>query len=196
MEHQYPVAITGDENMLAELMLPDQAHARNQDWTIFFLHKDMSDEEEDEERNRKERRRRRRHKRRALAAGVVPSDQDEDDDAEETDDDYDDDYDDDTDTEPEGGEGPPLIYVLNLVNTKHDKTVKRGAVVKAMAICTRHPFLHIYKVRPPSPTPFMSFALANFNSRCFFWPLKNTSSLLCLKHCLCFIMQSMPWTCL
>lgn len=22
----------------------------------------------------------------------------------------------------------------------------RGAVVKAMAICTRHPFLHIYKV--------------------------------------------------
>lgn len=37
MEHQYPVAITGDENMLAELMLPDQAHARTQDWTIFFL---------------------------------------------------------------------------------------------------------------------------------------------------------------
>jgi hypothetical protein len=49
-------------------------------------------------------------------------------------------------SEPEGGEGPPLIYVLNLVNTKQDKTAKRGAVVKAMAICTRHPFLHIYKV--------------------------------------------------
>lgn len=135
--------------MLAELMLPDQAHARNQDWTIFFLHKDMSDEEEDEERRRKERRRRRRRKRRALAAGIVPSDQGED--AHESDDEYDDDDeddddDDDTDTEPEGGEGPPLIYVLNLVNTKHDKTVKRGAIVKAMAICTRHPFLHIYKV--------------------------------------------------
>jgi hypothetical protein len=40
-----------------------------------------------------------------------------------------------------------LIYVLNLVYTKHDKTVKRGAIVKSMAICTRHPFLHIYKVR-------------------------------------------------
>ena len=58
----------------------------------------------------------------------------------------------------------PLIYVLNLVNTKYDSTVERydicasifrcfswtdkcrGAVVKAMAICTRHPFLHIYKV--------------------------------------------------
>ena len=49
-------------------------------------------------------------------------------------------------SEDEGGEGPPLIYVLNLVNTKQDKTAKRGAVVKAMAICTRHPFLHIYKV--------------------------------------------------
>ena len=37
------------------------------------------------------------------------------------------------------------MYVLNLVNTKFDSTVKRGAVVKAMAICTRHSFLHIYK---------------------------------------------------
>ena len=42
-------------------------------------------------------------------------------------------------------DGPPLVYVLNLVNTKQDNTVKRGAVVKAMAICTRHSFLHIYK---------------------------------------------------
>ena len=67
----------------------------------------------------------------------------------------DDDWDDDesTDSEPEGIEGPPLVYVLNLVNTKQDKKVKRGAVVKAMAICTRHPFLHIYKVTPGSP-PF------------------------------------------
>jgi hypothetical protein len=44
-----------------------------------------------------------------------------------------------------------LIYVLNLVNTKQDKTAKRGAVVKAMAICTRHPFLHIYKVHSALP---------------------------------------------
>ena len=27
--------------------------------------------------------------------------------------------------EDDGGEGPPLIYVLNLVNTKHDPTAKR-----------------------------------------------------------------------
>jgi hypothetical protein len=37
------------------------------------------------------------------------------------------------------------MYVLNLVNTKQDSSVKRGAIVKAMAICTRHSFLHIYK---------------------------------------------------
>lgn len=141
MEHQYPVAITGDEHMLAELMLPDQAHVRNQDWTIFFLHKDTSQDEEEAEE--KEERRRRRQRRKDKAAGILDSDDDsatedgkpEDTEGEESD-----------DSEPEGGEGPPLIYVLNLVNTKQDKTAKRGAVVKAMAICTRHPFLHIYKV--------------------------------------------------
>lgn len=147
MEHQYPVAITGDENMLAELMLPDQAHARNQDWTMFFLHKDTSDEEEDEERIAKERRRGRRRRQRDRAAGIITDEEDEGDEEEDGDHDRDDDDESSTDSEPEGGEGPPLIYVLNLVNTKHDKTVKRGAVVKAMAICTRHPFLHIYKVR-------------------------------------------------
>ncbi|EMD35474.1 hypothetical protein CERSUDRAFT_116221 [Gelatoporia subvermispora B] len=38
-----------------------------------------------------------------------------------------------------------LLYVLNLVRTKLDKTARRGAVVKAMAICTRHPFIQIFK---------------------------------------------------
>jgi hypothetical protein len=143
MEHQFPVAITGDEHMLAELMLPDQAHVRNQDWTIFFLHKDTSQEEEEAEQ--KEERRRRRQRKKDREAGLLDPD-----DIESADDD-DDDLGEDSaaesdNSEAEGGEGPPLIYVLNLVNTKQDKTAKRGAVVKAMAICTRHPFLHIYKV--------------------------------------------------
>jgi hypothetical protein len=152
MEHQYPVAITGDENMLAELMLPDQTHNRAQDWTIFFLHKDSSQEEEEEELRQKDERRRRRRRRRNKAAGIINEEDEDYDDNEDQENGNDpDDWDDDasTDTEPEGGEGPPLIYVLNLVNTKQDKSVKRGAVVKAMAICTRHPFLHIYKVRDP-----------------------------------------------
>ncbi|KAL6909043.1 docking domain of Afi1 for Arf3 in vesicle trafficking domain-containing protein [Trichoderma evansii] len=144
MEHQYPVAITGDENMLAELMLPDQAHARNQDWTMFFLHKDTSPEDEDEERKAKARRKARRQRRRDKEAGLVPEGESEEE-SEESEDDLDDDDDESSDDEPDGLEGPPLIYVLNLVNTKHDKSVKRGAIVKAMAICTRHPFLHIYK---------------------------------------------------
>lgn len=139
MEHQYPVAITGDEHMLAELMLPDQAHVRNQDWTIFFLHKDTSQDEQDAE-EKAERKRLRKAKKEAKAAlfesgNVDPLEEMNHSDEEESEDD-----------EPAGGEGPPLIYVLNLVNTKQDKTAKRGAVVKAMAICTRHPFLHIYKV--------------------------------------------------
>ncbi|KAL7903144.1 docking domain of Afi1 for Arf3 in vesicle trafficking domain-containing protein [Trichoderma sp. SZMC 28014] len=147
MEHQYPVAITGDENMLAELMLPDQAHARTQDWTMFFLHKDSSPEDEDEERKAKARRKARRQRRRDKEAGLVPEGEteSEEEDSEGSEDDLDEDDEESSDDEPDGGEGPPLIYVLNLVNTKHDKTVKRGAIVKAMAICTRHPFLHIYK---------------------------------------------------
>lgn len=146
MEHQYPVAITGDEHMLAELMLPDQAHMRNQDWTIFFLHKDTSQEEEDQNKQAKEERKKRQQRRRDRAAGIITEEEDGDYDFDEEDDLDDDDDDESTDSETEDIEGPPLVYVLNLVNTKQDKTVKRGAVVKAMAICTRHPFLHIYKV--------------------------------------------------
>ncbi|KAI1127667.1 spindle pole body interacting protein [Nemania abortiva] len=176
MEHQFPVAITGDEHMLAELMLPDQAHARNQDWTIFFLHKDSNQEEEEQEQKRKEARRRRRKRRRDREAGVASdgdnATNDENDGSganEHNSDDEEDEWgdDDSTDSEPEGGEGPPLIYVLNLVYTKHDKTVKRGAVVKAMAICTRHPFLHIYK-------PLLLLALEEY----FKSPVPETLSML------------------
>lgn len=69
---------------------------------------------------------------------------------------------------------PDLLCVLNLVRTKHDKTLDRyvdsnslscklkasflssGAKVLALAICTRHPYIQIFKVylsillRPPS----------------------------------------------
>jgi hypothetical protein len=132
MEHQYPAPISGDEHMLAELMLPDQTHMRSQDWTIFFLHKDTSAEDEAREKRKADRRRRRRRKEEEQQ-GEEEEEVDVDGDLESTD-------------EEQIDDGPPLIYVLNLVNTKQDATVKRGAVVKAMAICTRHSFLHIYKV--------------------------------------------------
>ncbi|KAF7357919.1 Protein mesA [Mycena venus] len=42
---------------------------------------------------------------------------------------------------------PDLLCVLNLVRTKHlqDPTKNRGAQVLALAICTRHPFIQIFK---------------------------------------------------
>ncbi|KAL9590938.1 MAG: hypothetical protein Q9203_000223 [Teloschistes exilis] len=105
MEHQYPGAISGDENMLAELMLPDQAHVRKQDWTIFFLHKDTSEDDEKEEESDGE------FKERRASIGV----NDETDEAHKGAGRYASPADAMRDQEElEGGEGPPLIYVLNL----------------------------------------------------------------------------------
>ncbi|KAI0656871.1 spindle pole body interacting protein [Cubamyces menziesii] len=42
-------------------------------------------------------------------------------------------------------EGNDMLYGINLVRTKLDKTVRRGAIVKAMAIVTRYPFVQIFK---------------------------------------------------
>ncbi|KAF2197870.1 spindle pole body interacting protein [Delitschia confertaspora ATCC 74209] len=143
MEHQYPAAISGDETMLAELMLPDQAHVRSQDWTIFFLHKDNSANDEEKEARRERRRRRKRIKEGLEEDTEVGAEHAME---EESEDPSDSDYDEFADASDEADiDGPPLVYVLNLVNTKQDNTVKRGAIVKAMAICTRHSFLHIYK---------------------------------------------------
>jgi Docking domain of Afi1 for Arf3 in vesicle trafficking len=121
MEHQYPGPISGDEHMLAELMLPDQAHVRSQDWTIFFLHKDTSSEEEAREQ-RRERRERRRRRKEARENGEPFNEEDGDSDMLADGEDYDSGFD--TEDEEEA-EGPPLIYVLNLVNTVQDQTVKR-----------------------------------------------------------------------
>ena len=117
MDYQHPTAISGDEVMLAELMLPDGAHLRDEDWTIFFLHKDTTEEEGLKEERRKETIKRRDARRKLREAAVANGDaralaEVEEDTGDEEEDD-------------EGGEGPPLIYVLNLVNTKQDTTAKR-----------------------------------------------------------------------
>lgn len=129
MEHQYPGPISGDEHMLAELMLPDQAHVRNQDWTIFFLHKDTSEEEEAEREAKETKRKSRKEKGDSTErdASNNPNSAnrgtDGGEDVERADD----------PDEDEGGEGPPLIYVLNLVNTKQDTSAKR--FFKLMVYC-------------------------------------------------------------
>jgi len=117
MEHQFPAPISGDETMLAELMLPDQTHLRSEDWTIFFLHKDVGEQEE-ERRAAKERRKLNREERRRARVAEQDTDAEDREEAEES-------SSEDEDVEDQGGEGPPLIYVLNLVNTKQDATVKR-----------------------------------------------------------------------
>lgn len=110
--------------MLAELMLPDQAHVRRQDWTIFFLHKDTGEEEEKQGLSDEERQKR---------AGEKRLDKEEDKSDEEADSGDGEEDGEEAGTQPEaeetqeieGGEGPPLIYVLNLVNTKQDTSAKR-----------------------------------------------------------------------
>ncbi|KAI8057382.1 docking domain of Afi1 for Arf3 in vesicle trafficking-domain-containing protein [Thamnidium elegans] len=96
LKYQYPNETGTDEHILSELMLPDGAHLRAEDWTIFCLNQLTPDPDQD----------------------IVKQVQ---------------------------SEENPLLYVLNLVRTKHDATARRGARVKAMAICTRHQYLHIYK---------------------------------------------------
>jgi Docking domain of Afi1 for Arf3 in vesicle trafficking len=115
MEHQYPGAISPDENMLAELMLPDQTHVRTQDWTMFFLHKDSGVNEEEEAARVAKRERREAKRNLASQTGVNDDDETSDISGEEKED----------SANEDAGEGPPLMYVLNLVNTKQDNTVKR-----------------------------------------------------------------------
>ena len=125
MEYQYPGPISGDENMLAELMLPDQAHVRNQDWTIFFLHKDPGEQEQKQgtaETKRQERRRQ-------LEVNGDSTETDGEDtpgSSEEEDIGI--------EREIDGGEGPPLIYVQNLVNTKQDVSAKRFRALVSVSL--------------------------------------------------------------
>ncbi|KAI9496916.1 docking domain of Afi1 for Arf3 in vesicle trafficking-domain-containing protein [Zychaea mexicana] len=104
LKYQYPNETGTDEHVLSELMLPDGAHLRAEDWTIFCLNQTIPDLDKEQD---------------IVANNNSKNNKD--------------------------GEEKPLLYVLNLVRTKHDATARRGAHVKAMAICTRHQFLHIYK---------------------------------------------------
>ncbi|KAI5286325.1 hypothetical protein KEM52_002043, partial [Ascosphaera acerosa] len=95
VEHQFPTAITGNQNRLGELMIPEGMHSRDEDWTVFFLHKDLEPEEEEE----------------YYSHSALP-------------------YDDATeegssDEEPDAADGPPLMYVLSLVNVKRDASMQR-----------------------------------------------------------------------
>lgn len=127
MEHQYPGPISGDEHMLAELMLPDQAHVRSQDWTIFFLHKDTTEDEElkDDKRKKKRKKRRDKEDRKGASDSTTDLSSIHEDEADVQSIESDGTTSDNASDDSNGSEGPPLIYVLNLVNTKQDHSVKR-----------------------------------------------------------------------
>ncbi|KAF8586594.1 spindle pole body interacting protein [Ramaria rubella] len=98
-----PLGVANDQ-LVAELMIPDGVHSQQEDWTVFMLNQTPDSIVEP-----------------VIAdADSVNGNDSEQDDVE-------------------------LLYVLNLVRTKHDKTLRRGAVVKALAICTRHPFIQLFK---------------------------------------------------
>ncbi|KAG8943544.1 hypothetical protein FRC04_002832 [Tulasnella sp. 424] len=113
LSHQYPYPTGVDEQLLAELMIPDGVHDHSEDWTVFFLNQTPGN---------------------TIASIFTPGEGDEG-------------HDDKSD----------LLHVLNLVRTKHDKTVRRGAIVKALAICTHHPYIQIFK-------PILLMALENYYS--------------------------------
>ncbi|KAL6073369.1 Spindle pole body interacting protein, variant 2 [Balamuthia mandrillaris] len=48
----------------------------------------------------------------------------------------------------------PFLYCLNRVTNLKDDSVKRGAVVKAISLCSPHPFIHVFK-------PLLVLALDN-----------------------------------
>lgn len=102
-------------------MLPDGAHLRGEDWTIFYLGQTSSSsvnpmlthESTSVEKARLEKKR----------ASMFPPNE----------------------RPRRGAPGGGLLYVLNCVRMKEDKSVRRGAMVKAMAIATPHPYIGIYK---------------------------------------------------
>ncbi|WVF69207.1 hypothetical protein IAT40_003983 [Kwoniella sp. CBS 6097] len=119
LAYQYPYPTGTDEHRLAELMLPDGAHLRPEDWTVFYLGQTASSavapmlSHESSLRISSESDRR---------ASMMPSDR-----------------------ATRGVAGGGLLYVLNCVRMKEDKKMRRGAMVKAMAICTPNPYIGIYK---------------------------------------------------
>lgn len=120
LSHQYPANIGHDEHMLAELMLPDGVHQRAEDWTIFFLPAYSNDEKQQGQRQQNEPSAHQQSDRKTSISSSAS-------------------------TKGKEKSRDDLFYVINLVRTKHDNSVRRGALVKSIAIGTKHPFIHIFK---------------------------------------------------
>ncbi len=102
-------------------MLPDGAHLRAEDWTIFYLGQDhqlaidpmLAHEVSSHGADVVDKR----------ASMFLPSERPK-----------------------RGAVGGGLLHVLSCVRCKEDKSVKRGALVKSLAICSPVPWIHVFKV--------------------------------------------------
>ncbi|BGP24301.1 hypothetical protein JCM10295v2_003211 [Rhodotorula toruloides] len=127
LRHQYPCPTGTDEHLLAEHMLPDGAHDRPEDWTVFYLGQipPLTVDRALLAKTRTE-----------LKGKGKAIDGDE--------------------AHVEAGEEENgLLHVMSLVRTKKDASVRRGALVKALAVVTRNPYIQIFK-------PALLFALEDY----------------------------------
>jgi hypothetical protein len=114
---------------MAELMLPDGAHMRLEDWTVFDLGQTalsaiapfLSHEDQVPATNG--------HNRQSTTSSSISVIEDGP-----------------TEKPKRGTAGGGLLYVLNCVRMREDSRVRRGASVKAMAICSPYPYIQIFKV--------------------------------------------------
>ncbi|KAI9629491.1 hypothetical protein KEM48_012960 [Puccinia striiformis f. sp. tritici PST-130] len=118
LKHQYPSPTGTAEHVLADLMLPDGAHDRNEDWTVFFLnqtprltvtnncHLENQPQSTPTSLHHHQQQQQQQHQ---------------------------------TKTDHK------LLYVISLVRTKKDTSVRRGAICKAMAVCSYYPYIQIFK---------------------------------------------------
>ncbi|BGO91277.1 hypothetical protein NBRC10512_008231 [Rhodotorula toruloides] len=127
LRHQYPCPTGTDEHLLAEHMLPDGAHDRPEDWTVFYLGQIPPLTID----------RALLAKTRADLKGKGKAVEGDEADL------------------GAGEEDNGLLYVMSLVRTKKDASVRRGALVKALAVVTRNPYIQIFK-------PALLFALEDY----------------------------------
>ncbi len=75
-----------------------------------------------------------------------------------------------------GVAGGGLLYVLNCVRMKEDKKMRRGAMVKALAVCTPHPYIGIFKVSIANISVLMKAFAATCARRVLHEPIAGNSS--------------------
>ncbi|CED83201.1 Arf3-interacting protein 1, N-terminal domain [Phaffia rhodozyma] len=123
IKHQYPYPVTqADNHVLAELMLPDGAHLHKEDHTVFYLNQVPANTVRDTAQEALS----------SLGEQTNTSEESSDESRRSV-------------FAVEGMEKKEILYVLNAVMMKEDKALRRGAEVKAIAICTPHPWIQAYQ---------------------------------------------------